>query len=177
MHFDIASIRAWLLGTVFGVILLGAVGSVFGSIVWILLRSATRKVMSRWNHFLLNVAYRRFRRHIEIAEKVRARYGAEAKSQRYVLFVLTEVAGMIFETIVAVAAVLGTSAIAVAYGIDRPILLVVAISISFPLALQCLRTAVFVTSLIDESVDLTRDEIESSQPKRYRDTLNKGGRK
>src|ERR1022692_3046329 len=97
-YVDLAALKEWLLRTVPGIIVLSAVGSVIGSVLWLFLRALGHRFIRSWRRFLFALAYRRFGRHIEIGEKIRAHYAAEAKAQRYVLFVIGEVAAFIFET-------------------------------------------------------------------------------
>jgi hypothetical protein len=166
---DFAALKGWLLGTVWGVIILGAIGSVIGSILWVLIRRLSRRLVGSWYRLLFALAYTRFGRHIEIGEKLRAQYAEESKAQRYMVHVVVTAANTLFESMLATAAVLGTIAIAVVYGIHRPLLLVVAISITVPLVLQCIRSGVYLICFVDQSIQDMEERIESSQPKRYRD--------
>ena len=177
MQSDLAALKTWLLTTVPGVILLGALGSIVGSILIMVTRKIAQRLKGRWRRFRISFLYRLFGRDIQIGERFHDHYAAQAESSAYVLFVLSELVEFLTVTGLAIISIAITTVVAIWYGLDRPVLLAAGISISIMLAIKFTRQGVYMSTLTETSAYKVAEQIKEAQPKRYHDWVLMRGKK
>lgn len=148
MVFDLQIVSDWLLKSVWGVLTIGALGSIVGAgVLYVVKRLAQRFVASReeWTMTLLWFAGREFL----VGREVRDAIGPKAEDGKFLAYLLVQifagVADVVFFTLwVGLAAF-----VAIAYGLDRPILLASLIALALLFARMIIKFAMRMHGLLD----------------------------
>jgi hypothetical protein len=161
-------VQDWLLKTVWGVLVLGAIGSIIGAIVIFVLKKITKKVVESKDGIIMRLIYP-MGREIEIGEKIRNALGPTGRDGQFLIYHTYQSLGFIFDIFALILSVTLTAHVAIAYGLERPILLSVIIALNLILFRAFLKSGIRLCSHVSEAIELAADEIEKSQPKKFSD--------
>jgi len=151
--------------TVWGILILGAAGSIVGAFIIYLVKILFTHINTNkekyWNSFL----YKYFI-HVNISSKLSFKL-QPSQDAKYIVWCISEFSDFICSALYLGLILCFTAIVVLFFGIDRPILLSVLISIIILLAHLCLKNIVSTIGLIDRNIWSAYEEIKNSQPTSY----------
>lgn len=169
---DIHQIESWLLGTMPGVIVLGAVGSILATIVVKLSIYVFKKSFYGGVKSILNLMYPLIRSG-EVAEAFRDEHEPENMDVKYVIFIVMSTAEWLF---VAICWALSTLFMVYTFfdvGLDNGLLLSVSLAIFFFCSYQFIRHSFAYTSYVPQGVLNAYRALDDTFPKTYKEYRQK----
>ncbi len=127
-----------------------------------------RKTFGSGKRVLFRLAYRVVIREIGRGAHLRKRFSPIQKGDLYLALVVIESVGTLGTFCCALATISGSTAIAVAYGLERPWLLVLFMSLSAALALKVIQSAALLWGLLSAELDGAYDEAETKMPASFK---------
>jgi hypothetical protein len=169
MDITFEQIQTSLLSTVWGVVLLGAAGSVFGGLFIYLVKNLCFFLINKIkNHFPKNRLFYSLYRAISLGEKLKNIKKEEHKSYDYLLFVIRTFLSSSVDFILFLLLSLLTAIVAIFFGLERPFLLVTLISITLLSFVAMVKVSLYCLVLVDGVSYQKAKELENSTPKKYK---------
>ncbi len=173
LDMNIDQIESWLLGTMPGVIVLGAIGSILATIVIKLFIYICKKSFYSGIKSFLNFMYPLIRSG-EVAEAFRVKYEPEDISVKYVIFIVMSSAEWLFVAICWALSMLFVIYIFFDVGLDNGLLLSASLAIFFFCSYQFVRHSFAYVSYVPQSVLKAYRELDDTFPKNYRQKSDNG---
>jgi hypothetical protein len=163
---DFQFLQAWLIETVWGILLLGAAGSVVGAVIIYLTKRLATKIIESKDVAMMRMLYP-LGREVEIGEKIRGVLGPVNRDAQFLVYHTLQSLGCIFDTFALLLSLTLTAHLAIAYGIDRPVLLSVMIALNFIFFWGFLKSGLRLSSHVTQIVESTAKKIDDDQPKKF----------
>jgi hypothetical protein len=176
MEITFTELQSLLLSTVWGVILLGAVGSILGGIIIFLVKKSIAKFVANLKHnFPKNRLFYPFYRSILLGQNIKELKGKEHQDADFILFAMRATLMSAIDLILFFLISFLTAIVAIFWGLERPILLTSLLSLSMLSAFAWLKSGVYSLSLIAGETYEAGKEINKSIPKKYQHTQKESG--
>ena len=160
-----ASSEKFFTQSVWGILILGAVGSIVGAFIIYLVKKIFAHINSNKQKYLNSFLYKYFI-HFNISDKLSRKLNP-SQDAKYIAWCISEFSDFICSSLSLGLILCFTAIVVLFFGIDRPILLSVLISIIILLANLCLKNLVSTIGLIDRNIWTAHKEIKNSQPTNY----------
>ncbi|WP_028862416.1 hypothetical protein [Psychromonas aquimarina] len=168
MDFTLEQFTEFLLTTILGVILLGAVGSILGGLLVFLVKKIFVLSVERIRKYSpANRMLFPLKRSYFTAIQLRTEYVTEAYEFEYPLYVVKKLIIFALDAVIFICFALLTAIVSIIYGLDRPILLSYLISFMLFFFWKMLKTAVHSSALVGENVRISAHKIDGKTPKKY----------
>jgi hypothetical protein len=158
-------VEKFLLETVWGILILGACGSIIGGSIIYLLKGLYRKISSNRELYLKRFLYKYYIESV-ISEKLMETI-KPSKDIKYAFFANWELAELIIEVIALFLVLFFIAIVAMLYGVERPYVLSMSISLAFIFAHNCLKNAFSSFGFLDSEIFQLQKSIGRTQPKNY----------
>ncbi|WP_423840409.1 hypothetical protein ONE56_06025 [Vibrio mytili] len=172
---DVHQVESWLLGTMPGVIVLGAIGSILATIVVKLVIYVCKKGFYSGVKSILNFMYPLIRSG-DVAEAFRGEYEPENMDIKYLIFIVMSTAEWLF---VAICWALSTLFMIYTFfdvGLDNGLLLSVSLAIFFFCSYQFVRHSFAYTSYVPQHVLNSYRALDDAFPKTYKEYRQKNNK-
>ncbi|NIY86118.1 hypothetical protein [Vibrio campbellii] len=165
---EIEVIKQWLMDSIWGIITLGALGSLFGALILFLLKKTFAKVNSSKDRFLRVLAYPIMRQNFW-GEAMRKHIAPNSEDVRYLVYYVERIAYCIMDFVTFLVCVSFLGHVLIAYGLERPLLLSFLIAINILTLVSTLKSLMFSDGHQDEDIQNKREIIEKALPRKYAD--------
>jgi ABC-type multidrug transport system fused ATPase/permease subunit len=151
--------------SVWGILILGAVGSIVGAFIIYLVKKIFNHINSNKQKYLASFLYKYFI-HVNISEKLSCKLHP-SQDAKYIAWCISEFSYFICSFLSLGLLLFFTAIVVLFFGIDRPILLSVLISIIILLVHFYFKSLVSTIGLIDDNIWSAYKEIKNSQSTNY----------
>ena len=166
-------IKKFLLETIWGILILGASGSILGGIIIYIVKKVTVFVNSHKENIFYTVTHRYYRQ-IEIGKKF-IKHQNPSKDSGYIVYCIGEWFYLSVLSFALISVLIMGALILLFFGLERPYLLSSSVSLALLLLNSFIKQGMFCTSMYDEEVDKVYEDIESKQPNGYKEWANSVG--
>ncbi|MFC4859697.1 hypothetical protein ACS8MQ_00940 [Pseudomonas sp. MAHUQ-62] len=163
--YDYESIQKWLLGTIWGVLLLGVIGSIIGSILIFLLKRIWHKLSESKEKIIIRALFP-FALNYEQGEKLRISLMGK-ESEKYISYVIVSAAFLVFSSVFFVAMVGAAITTYVVHELARPQLLAAFFGGSLYLAYEIFKRIFYISGLVSRDVHGLVEKIKKDQTKKF----------
>ena len=160
-----SSLEAFFLKSVWGVLVLGACGSILGGIIIFLLKKLYIYASSKRELFFMSFMYKYYREH-EISEKFVDEHGPSIDAKIVVYAVGRWVEAVLYFLILGLIVLL-TSIVGIFYGLERRYLLSCLIAMTLISLHYFIKVAASSVGCMDYEMHSSYEEIRSQQPKSF----------
>ena len=168
MELSFKDLQTTLLSTVWGVILLGAIGSILGGFIIMLTKKLTINLInSLKNNFPKTRLFYPIYRAAILAQSIKKLKCHEQKESDFVLFAIRQSVMFIAETLLFFFVAFLTLIVIIFFGLERPILLTTLFSLSILTFFNWLKSGVYSLCLISGETYSAQKELDKSIPKKY----------
>lgn len=164
LYMDLIDLKAWLLGTIWGVIVLGAMGSILGVFLLYVIKVCWGGMAER-RLLLLQKIFFPIRRDIYQAETLVNIMGPRTPDGKYVGYLIVETFYALLEAIAFFMSLGFSLYVYIAFSLERPVLLSFFVGLSLFISYDFLRTIVSLSALISEDIFTLAEKLGEESPK------------
>lgn len=164
MNFE--AMQHWFLGTIYGVLILGATGSILGTVLIFLIKKLARNIFLKRNDILIRIMLP-LGLMIERGRAIRDAEGVASKDGKYLVFVMVMCCYTIFGVVAAFCFFSITVYIFIHYYLDRPVLLSFFLALSLIFLYGLLKDFLYLRSLACNDLFDEHQRIKKEMPKNY----------
>ena len=173
MDLSLEELQKTLLSTVWGVILLGALGSILGGFLILLMKKVvSRLVVKLKKDFPKTRLFYPFYRAATLGKSLKDLKSKEQKDSDFVLFAIRQSVMFVADTILLFFTFSLTAIVAIFFGLDRPLLLTFLVSLSILSIYSWLKSGIFSLTLISGDTYHSHKKLEGAIPKKYSEIEN-----
>ncbi|WP_179057748.1 hypothetical protein [Pseudomonas taiwanensis] len=163
--YDYESIQKWLLGTIWGVLLLGVIGSIIGAILIFLLKRLWQRLSESKEKIIIRILFP-LALHYERGEKIRsALMGKEG--EKYISYLIVSAAFLIFSSVFFVAMAGAAISTYVVHELSKPQLLAGFVGGSLYLLSEVTKRVFYIWGLVSWDIHGLAEKIKKDQPKKF----------
>lgn len=162
--FEIVALKKWFMESLTGVITLGALGSILGTVLVSLLRRMWKRLYESRKKLLFKVAYP-LGKQIEIGRVVNKNHSPKGDEGQFLVYHIGASASSAKDFMIFLCFVTLAAHVAIAYGIERPILLSSLIALTLISAFGALKSSLRVHSHISSELSGSIRSIKKEFPK------------
>lgn len=160
------AIQQWFMGTIYGVLLLGTMGSVIGTGLIFLAKKVARKILAKRNDIILRLIFP-LGLMVERGEALRNSVGSTTRDGRYLGYVIVVCCYSVFGIVASFCFLSLSAYIFINYYLDRPGLLSFFVALTLISIYGLLKDVVYLRCLVCDIVHGEYDRIKKEQPKNY----------
>lgn len=158
--------KAWLLQSIPGVILLGAIGSIIATMLIYIGQSALKSLINSKERIVMRLIYG-YVKSIEVGETFRDVHVPHSPETRYLASVVYETGMFLSVAAILFLSISTTIMVYLIFALERPLVLSSLVGLVLFFANKALKHGLYITSLLSqESID-TKEAIEKAQPKTF----------
>lgn len=174
MELILEELKIVLLSTIWGVILLGALGSILGGfLIFLMKKIISILIVKLKNSFPKSRLLYPLHRAITLGRSIKSIKSNEQNESDFVLFAIRQSIMFLADTMLLFFVFLLTSIVAIFFGLERPILLIFLVSLSILVIYNWLQSGCFSLALISGDTYHAHKKLDKSIPKKYSSTGNK----
>jgi predicted PurR-regulated permease PerM len=165
MIFDIEAMQDWLLKSILGVIVLGAIGSIIGAIIYRLIKTIVIRIGKIKDRVFMWIMQPIFKG-AEKAEKFRELFGHKSTETKYIAYMIYEASIFIGNVIILFISLAITIIILLFFSLDKPIALSAFIAINIFMIIETLKQGLYLLNLLSNDTINTIIAFEKGKPKK-----------
>lgn len=168
-------LKAWLLQSVPGVILLGAIGSIIATILIYVVRLTLKSLINSKERIVMRLLYS-YAKTIEVGERFRDVHAPQSAETRYLASVVYETGMFLGVATMLLLSISTTLMTYLTFALERPLALSSFVGMTLFFANKTLKHGLYITSLLSPETLDRKDAIEKAQPKTFAEwekTVNK----
>ena len=159
-------LKAWLLQSVPGIILLGAIGSVIATFLVYLVRLIVKSFIDSKERIAMRFIYG-YWKSVECGERFRDLHAPHTNETRYLASIVYETGMFIVVAVMLILSLALSLLVYVMFAIEKPIALSTFIGATIFFANMTFKHGLYITSLLSQETINTKEAIEKAQPKTF----------
>ncbi|EGR4177549.1 hypothetical protein DDN05_17860 [Vibrio cholerae] len=165
---DLVEAQKWLMETIWGIITLGAFGSLLGAFLLYMLKTLLVKFNRSKESLIRSLLYPIFKHSLH-GEAMRDQLAPKSADAKYLVYHIENASNAIMSFTIFLVCFSFLGHVLIAYGLERPLLLSFLIAVNILTFYSALNSMMYSDGHLDDEIRVMQKKIEKCLPKNYKE--------